>query len=219
MFRRYLLPWMVWWFYRLWTWTWRMELVEPPELQTLLQKREPLVFAHWHGDELAITHLVTRYRIATMTSTSRDGALIDYVIRRLGGATARGSSTRGAVGALKGLVGLMRQGHSASMAVDGPKGPLHQVKPGVFELSRLAKAHIVPTGVATSSSIVFKKSWNQAHLPRPFARVIVVFGSPLNTISRADDVRSPSLSSQLAKHLSDAHHQAAKLIADWRSPS
>jgi lysophospholipid acyltransferase (LPLAT)-like uncharacterized protein len=216
MFREKILPWLIWAFYWMWTSTWRMHIDEPAELKKLIASGAPIIFAHWHGDELAITHLVTRYRIATMTSTSKDGALIDFVIRRLGGATSRGSATRGGVGALKGLVSLMRKGYCASMAVDGPKGPIYQVKPGVFELSRLAKACVVPTGVASSSSILFHKSWNKAHLPKPFARVAVVFGPPQPTISREDDVRSPELGSRLASQLSDAHHQAAKLIADLR---
>lgn len=216
MFRRLVLTRLVWWSYRLWTRTWRLKVYESPELKALLEKHEPIIFAHWHGDEPAIIHLVTRYRIATMTSTSRDGALIDFVIRKLGGATSRGSYTRGAVGALKGLVTLMRKGFNASMAVDGPKGPIHKVKPGVFELSRLAKAHIISTGVASSSALVFEKSWNKASLPKPFARVVVVLGHPSGMVSKADDVRSPELSASLASHLSDAHHQAAKLLADSR---
>ena len=113
MFRRFLLPRLIWWFYRLWTWTWRLKVYESPELKHLFEKSAPIIFAHWHGDEPALTHLVTPYRIATMTSTSRDGALIDFVIRKLGGATSRGSDTRGGVGALKGLVTLMRKGFFA----------------------------------------------------------------------------------------------------------
>jgi lysophospholipid acyltransferase (LPLAT)-like uncharacterized protein len=214
MFRNHLLPWLVWWLYRLWTWSWRVSLKEPGALNSLLQQGQPVIFAHWHGDELAITHLVTKFRIATMTSTSKDGNLIDFVIRRLGGATSRGSATRGAVGALKGLIVLMRNGFNASMAVDGPKGPIHQVKPGVFELSRLAKAHIVPTAAACSAGIIFEKSWNKACLPKPFSRVTVVFGEPIPVISRDDDVRSEKLAADLGKRLSDARHQAAKLIAE-----
>ena len=112
-----------------------------------------------------------------MTSTSVDGQLIDYVIRKLGGATAKGSSTRGGSNALRGLVsaGLMEEGYRASMAVDGPKGPIYQVKPGVFELSKLAGAWIAPLGVANSSQFVFQKSWNKARLPKPFRSVVVCF--------------------------------------------
>ncbi|MBX3020498.1 MAG: DUF374 domain-containing protein [Bdellovibrionales bacterium] len=163
-----------------------------------------MIFAHWHGDELCIVPLVTHYRIATMTSTSKDGALIDFVIRRLGGATSRGSSTRGGVGALKGLVRLMGQGYRASMAVDGPKGPLHKVKPGVFELSRLARAKIVPMGACASNAIIFHKSWNKAHLPKPFSRLTVTFGEPWPVLTRDDDAKDPALADRLAIEIAKA---------------
>ncbi|MGE0763212.1 MAG: lysophospholipid acyltransferase family protein [Bdellovibrionales bacterium] len=209
--KRRVLPGLVYWFYRLWTASWRVRLVEPAGMRNA---EGPLIFAHWHGDELAITHLVPTYRIATMTSTSSDGSLIDHVIQRLGGATSRGSSTRGGVSALKGLIRLLRQNFNASMAVDGPKGPLHKVKPGVFELSRLAKARVVPVGVASSSAFIFQKSWNKAKLPKPFARVVVTFGTPWPALTAEDDIRAQVLAQRLERALSDAHHQAAKLIAD-----
>lgn len=209
MFRRYVLPWLVFLVYRLWSFTWRIETYEPPALTEAKSKGEPLVFAHWHGDELCIVPLVTPYKIATMVSTSADGALMDFCIRRLGGATSRGSSTRGGVGALKGLIRLMSEGFRASLAVDGPKGPLHKAKPGVFELSRLAKAKIVPMGAAVSRPIVFHKSWNKAQLPKPFSRIHVQFGEPWPALTRDDDVKDPALSTRLETEIANACQRAA----------
>jgi lysophospholipid acyltransferase (LPLAT)-like uncharacterized protein len=215
MWRRHILPFLAYWVYVFWSSTWRIKIVEAERLKDLKRNGDPLIFAHWHGDELAILHLVKTYKIATMTSTSADGSLINSLIHRFGGASSRGSSTRGGIAALKGLIRLMRAGYRASLALDGPKGPIHVVKPGVFELSRLASAYVVPMGVGASSTIVFKKSWNQAHLPKPFARVAVVFGEPWEPLTKQIDPREPELARQLAVELSDAHHQAAKLIADF----
>jgi len=210
MFRRVFLPWIVYLFYRLWTFTWRVECIEPESLKRAKQNGERLIFAHWHGDELKIVPLVTRYKIATMTSTSKDGALIDFSIRKLGGATSRGSSTRGGIGALKGLIRLIGEGYRASMAVDGPKGPLHKVKPGVFELSRLAKARIVPVGAATDRAILFKKSWNKAELPKPFAKIVVWFGEPFEIITKDESPKDESLAFRLEGEISKACQQAVQ---------
>lgn len=212
MFRRYVLPWLVFFTYRLWTWTWRVRCVEPEGLTRAKQTGQPLIFAHWHGDELCIVPLVTAYRIATMTSTSKDGQLIDFVIRRLGGATSRGSSTRGGIGALKGLVRLLRDGYRASMAVDGPKGPLHKVKPGVFELSRLAEASIVPVGTSVDRAIVFHKSWNKAKLPKPFAKVVVHFLEPWAPVGREDDIKGSGLALRLESEIANACQRAAEKL-------
>lgn len=211
MFRRTVLPFVVWLFYRLWSMTWRLEVIESPQMTQLLAQRKPVILAHWHGDELAVISLVPRYRVATMTSTSRDGELMDGVLKRLGAVTSRGSSTRGGAVALRGLIRLVKQGYPASMAVDGPKGPLHVVKPGVFELSRLARAHIVPLGAACSSAIVFNKSWNKARFPKPFAKVVVRFLDPWPIVEAGDDIQL--LSQKLARDISDAAHQAAKDFA------
>ena len=200
----------MWWFFRLWSLTWRLEAIEHPDMTAAKEAGAAMVFAHWHGTELCVLPLVRRYRIATMTSTSADGQLIDFVIHRLGGATSHGSSTRGAVGALKGLIRLVGRGYRASMAVDGPKGPIYRVKPGAFELSRLAKACLVPVGAACSNPIVFRKSWNQAQLPKPFSRVVVVFGPPWVPFARDQDARDPVLAARLADQISAACHSAAE---------
>lgn len=212
MFRRFVLPFLVFWLYRLWTGSWKKVIHEPPELLDALKNKAPLIFAHWHGHELAIVHLVHRYKLATMTSTSKDGQLIDSVIQRLGGKTSKGSSTRGAVSALKGLVRLVKSGHPASMAVDGPKGPIYVPKPGVFELSRLTGAIIFPVGVAASHPITFERSWNKAILPKPFTKVGVFFGDPLPAIQRNEDPKSQELSDRMKTAIAVASQQASKLI-------
>lgn len=210
MFRTYFLPRIIYLVYRLYSWTWRVQLIEHPDMKKIVENKEPLIFAHWHRDELAIVQFVTHYRIATMTSTSKDGQLIDYVIKKLGGNTSKGSSTRGGSSALLGLTRLVEEGYRASMAVDGPKGPIFQAKPGVFELSRLSHAWIAPTGVACSSEFVFKKSWNKARLPKPFAKVVVSFGK----LTRIDqqDPRHPGLAFELGQEINHACQQSEALM-------
>ena len=36
-----------------------------------LRQQRPFIVAHWHGDELALLHVVKRYRLATLASPSR----------------------------------------------------------------------------------------------------------------------------------------------------
>jgi lysophospholipid acyltransferase (LPLAT)-like uncharacterized protein len=205
--------WLVYLTYRFLISLWRVHAVESPELQALLAEKKAVIFAHWHGDEIALVYAIRRYKIATMVSTSKDGALMDFVIRRFGGATSRGSSTRGAVSALKGLVRLCRGGRNASVAVDGPKGPIYVPKPGVFELARLCHLPIVPCGVAYSRPHVFQKSWNKAALPLPFSKIVLYFGVPLPPLTKNDDPKSPELIKRLADELNGTKRQAAKIIA------
>lgn len=178
-----------------------------------LQKNQPFILAHWHGDELSLIQLARRYRIGTIVSTSKDGQLMNQVLIWLGASTSRGSSTRGAVTALKGLIRLVRQGNNCSFAVDGPKGPLHRVKPGLFEVSKALQIPIFWVGVAVDRKIVFHKSWNQAFLPKPFARLKIQWHGPIQPLATDEDPRSPKLAQTLEEELHAAKQQALASFA------
>lgn len=212
-FRGLILGFIVWCIYKLLSVTWRVEIQEPASMQDELKQRRAVILAHFHGDELFLISLVKRYRIATMTSTSKDGEIMNTALALLGAKTSRGSATRGGVGALKGLLKLNKQGYSASFAVDGPKGPIHQVKPGVFEFSRLTHSNIYACGVAVSSAWHFPKSWNKTYLPKPFSKILVVWTGPVLAIDKTIDPRSEELALHLQRQLFDARSQALKVFA------
>lgn len=216
MLRKYFIPFLVWLIYRLLSLTWKRILIEPELLKSMMKNRQPFILAHWHGDEIVLLDLIGYYRVATITSTSKDGEIMNTLVHLVGGKTSRGSSTRGAVQALKGLIRLVKSGRNASLAVDGPKGPLHVVKPGVFELSRLVNAPIFWSGVSVDKAWRFEKSWNKTYLPKPFAKVFVEWHGPMPAISSQQDPRDPELIQKLTDALHKAQESAAKKIA---SPS
>lgn len=204
MFRRYVLPALVYLFYRSLRMTWRITLDECPSFQQALKNREPVIFAHWHGDELGLIHMVKHYRIATITSTSKDGELMTQVLTWLGAVTARGSSTRGGANAMRGLIShCRRNGNNVSFAVDGPKGPIYKVKPGVFEFSRLMHAPIYVASVGVSNPWIFHRAWNKAVLPKPFSRVHVRIAEGMPMLTREQDPRDPDLARCLEVKLNE----------------
>ncbi|WP_413292099.1 lysophospholipid acyltransferase family protein [Bdellovibrio sp. HCB185ZH] len=201
-------------FYRTLSWTWRVRLFEPESLKKSLENKNPVVLAHWHGDELALLSIVKRYRIATIASQSKDGELMATVLKWMGAKTSRGSSSRGSVQALKGLLRLVKDGGNCSFAVDGPKGPLHKVKPGVFELSRMIHGPIYAAGVYVDRAIYFPRSWNKTFLPKPFAKVIIVWSESLPPVTKEQDPRNPDLALELESLLHQTRQQAVNFIAD-----
>lgn len=203
---------VVWIIYRAIQLTWRVSVFEPPELKENLKTKKTTIFSHFHGDELVLISLVNPYRIATMASTSKDGEIMNTVLNLLGGKTSRGSSTRGGVGALKGLIQLCKSGRNSSIAVDGPKGPIYEIKPGVFELSRLTQSEIYAGGVFCERAWRFPKSWNQTFLPKPFAKVSVVWLGPIGPVTKQDDPRSADLAKALQNQLFAAKSRAANLF-------
>jgi len=212
-FRSAILPYLVFCAYWLITRSWRLTVVESPEMRAALNNKQPLIFAFWHGDELVTTSLSRFYRVATMTSTSKDGELLTKVLALMDIATSRGSSTRGGVRALKGLLELQKkEGRIPVVAVDGPRGPYHEVKAGVFQLSKLLNTPIVPVSFAAVRFHTFDKAWNKARLPLPFTRVVAYFGPP-QLYTTAIDPRDAQIAHQLKQGLVAAEREAGKLIA------
>lgn len=213
--RKYFLAFLVWLVYRTLMLTWRVRIHEPAEMTVELKAKKAFLMAHWHGDELALIQISPRYRLATITSTSKDGELVNSVLWMLGARTSRGSSTRGGVTALKGLLRLAKAGRNCSFAVDGPKGPLHKVKPGIFEVSRMLNASIYACGVFCDRAWYFPKSWNKTYLPKPFAKIYIHWSGPFGPVLRDQDPRAPELAQQLETNLHSAKQQATKVIAEY----
>jgi lysophospholipid acyltransferase (LPLAT)-like uncharacterized protein len=192
--------------------TWRIRFHEPPWVKEKLRKKEPFVIAHWHQQEFALVQLVKHYHAAPIVSQSKDGELIAGVIHRMGSKTARGSSSRGGVQALKTILRLSKEGWRPCVAVDGPRGPIFEVKPGVFEISRLTHLPIGPLAITADRCFHFHKSWNKAYLPKPFAKVQVTWGNPLGPVPRDGDSRDPVWAKGLQAELHNIKQQAEKLL-------
>jgi len=211
--RGWVLGFIIWLVYRLLSLTWKISIFEPPAMKQYLNEKTPIILAHFHGDELAFICLTPRYRIATITSTSKDGELMNTVLHLLGAKTSRGSSTRGAVSALKGLIQLCKKGSNCSFAVDGPKGPIYEVKPGVFELARLMRAPIFAGGLSCDRAWYFPKSWNKTFLPKPFAQISFHWTSFDHIIDKNTDPRSAELANALKNQLFAARGQSVNSLS------
>ncbi len=208
MFRKYILPRIVYVFYRSLSATWRIRVVESEDLTQARLSKKQYILAIWHGDELVMISQTKDYLPCTMTSNSKDGELMNYVLNKLGMKTSRGSSSRGAISGLKGLLRLAKGGRNPVMAVDGPRGPYHQIKPGVFEVAKLLQAELFVAGVRAERALVFKKSWNKAYLPYPFSKVVIVW-SKATRLSPDADVHDDQLKRALTIQF-DACAQRAK---------
>lgn len=209
-----LLGFLIYCFYQTLRFTWRVTLIEPDGLKDCVREKKPFILAHWHGDEIALLQLTPIYRVGTIVSQSKDGQMMDTVMKLLGAQTARGSSTRGGIGALKGLIRLARDGYPCSFAVDGPKGPIYQVKPGVFEVSKVLKSPVFWCGVACDRVWSFPRSWNKTYVPKPFARIIIQWHGPLPLLSESDDPRSLDLARRLETGLHAAKQQALASLTE-----
>ncbi len=192
--------------------TWRLRIFEDDSLKENRSRKIPVILSHFHQDELVLLSMAASYKIATMTSTSKDGEIMTTVLRLMGIRVSRGSSTRGGASALRGLIQLCKNGSNATFAVDGPRGPIYEPKPGVFEFSRLLKSSIYVGGVHCENAWLFPRAWNKTFLPKPFAKVIVVWSKALDPVTKDQDPRSPDLAKALQNQLFAARQHATNLF-------
>ncbi len=207
----------MWIIYRTLSMTWRLQVFEDEFLKKELANKKPVILSHFHQDELVLLSLASSYKIATMTSTSKDGEIMTAVLRLMGIKVSRGSSTRGGVAALKGLIQLCKKGSNSSFAVDGPRGPIYEPKPGVFEFSRLSKTSIYAAGVRCDRAWHFPKAWNKTFLPKPFAKINVVWIKASDPVTKDQNVRSSDLAKALQNQLFAARQHATNLFGASRS--
>lgn len=160
--------------------TWRFRLHGSDEsIRRFVRGREAVVYAHWHGDELVLAPYYTFKGLAVLTSLSTDGTIMASILRLLGYRVFRGSSSRGGARGLLGLIRCVSEGGQAALAVDGPRGPLHEVKAGIVELCVRTGRPVVAVRTRARRAWYIPRAWNLAYVPKPFAEVEVHFSDPL----------------------------------------
>ncbi|NOY87619.1 MAG: lysophospholipid acyltransferase family protein [Deltaproteobacteria bacterium] len=137
------------------------------------------VLAFFHGRQFLLVSTFLGRRVSIMSSLSRDGELQARALSGLGYRIVRGSASRGGARGLIAMKRLMEQGYHGSFAVDGPKGPIHQVKPGAVYLAKKTGAPVLPLAASANPAFAFQKAWDRYLLPMPFSKGVVIYGEPM----------------------------------------
>jgi len=141
------------------------------------EEGRPIVFVFWHGQLLPLVHYHRNEGIVVLVSDHSDGEYITRVILRHGFGAARGSSTRGGVKGLKGVLRAIRDGRDLAFTPDGPKGPRHVFKWGALTAAQLSGAPVVPLAVGAERAW-YLKSWDRFMIPKPLSAVRIRYGAP-----------------------------------------
>ena len=140
--------------------------------------RQPIL-AFWHGRILPGLFYFRDRGIVVITSQNFDGEWIARIITRFGYGTARGSTSRGGPRALAQMRRDLASGKSVAFSVDGPRGPARVAQAGAIWLAGASGHPILPFHLE-SDRFWTTKSWDRARIPKPFAKVRLVFGAPLS---------------------------------------
>jgi lysophospholipid acyltransferase (LPLAT)-like uncharacterized protein len=163
----------------------RIEHFGGEHLQACRRQNKGVIYVFWHDQLLLMVKSVSSHGAKILISSSKDGEIIARTMSYFGHEAVRGSSTRGGKTALKEMLKLAKGSADLAITPDGPKGPRHQVKPGVVQLARLSGRTILPIAFACSRGRRFN-SWDRFLLPFPFGRGAFVIGEPLKYDHRED---------------------------------
>lgn len=207
---------IIYYLIRLLNFTYRYEFIglDNKERARELSSQKTFAYALWHQNLVgAIFSHIGREKFTMVISESKDGELVAVTCEKLGHKPARGSSTRGGKKALIEIVRNMNQGFPGAVTVDGPKGPAHVVKPGIVEIARLCGCAILPLSPYSSSNWVFKNSWDQFRIPKPFSKIVVVIGEPILIDKSISRDHFDQLALEIGKKIEQGEEVAIKHLA------
>jgi len=157
----------------------RWEVVGKGNYEAAVRRGKSFIVTFWHREIFSAIWYWRQRGMVVMVSQNFDGEYISRIIHRHGYATARGSSSRRASRVLVEMVRTLRKGLEAAVTPDGPRGPKFLVKPGVVQLARLSGASILCFHIVPRGSWLFRKSWDQTEVPKPFARTAIFIAPPI----------------------------------------
>lgn len=168
------------------------------------------IHAFWHGRILPGAVFFKRQGIVVITSENFDGEWIARIITRFGYGTARGSSSRGA---LKAMLQLMRDARDTPVAftLDGPRGPARVAQPGALWLSKTTGNPIIPFHLEADRHWSLA-SWDQTQIPKPFARIALVFAPPLVVPRDADEAALVRARERLEQALAECEQRSVAMV-------
>ncbi|MEJ6951193.1 lysophospholipid acyltransferase family protein [Natronospora cellulosivora (SeqCode)] len=147
-----------------------------------IEENNSVLYALWHGKLWLPVCFFRNSSYVALASSSQDGEYIARVLEKYGYQLVRGSSSRSGGRALLKLIKKIREGNSVFITTDGPKGPIHKLKPGIVFLQEKTAAVIIPIGVAIKKKKTFS-TWDRFIMPYPASRAVIYFGDALKLSS------------------------------------
>ena len=157
--------------------TWKVEVLGQ-ENYTSTATEHGRLLALWHGRMLLPLHHHRGRDMCVLVSPSDDGSLVTRMLARFGQRVIRGSSNKASAAALRALLTELKQGGTVVLTPDGPRGPRHSMNQGLAWLSRATGFPILPCGFVCDRAWR-ASSWDRFTIPRPGARVALVYGAPI----------------------------------------
>ncbi len=180
--------------------TMRFETTGQEHLDEIIRVGKKPIHSFWHDRIVSSTYYFRDRDIIVLSSHSYDSEYTARCIQRFGFGIVKGSSSRGAISGLVGLIRMMKRGFPTAFTIDGPKGPRYEAKTGPVLLAKKTGNPLMPF-VIECKKFWKLRSWDKLQLPRPFTTANVFIGEPIYVDQKADDDELESKQLELQRSL------------------
>ncbi|NRA47489.1 MAG: lysophospholipid acyltransferase family protein [Oligoflexales bacterium] len=171
----------------------------------------------WHEHALASVVGQKGIPYCFLISQSKDGDYVDFLSRRFGYQTARGSSSRGGKEARKMIEEKVSQGIPAAFTVDGPRGPRKRCKLGVLITARNTQSVVLPVAAVAHNPWTFTKSWDQTKIPKFFSKIAYQFGAPIPIPAHLSDEECTKFLEKIDHGINETERAAYDNLKHWKT--
>ncbi len=200
----------------IWRWCARIRVEGAENITTALARAPSFIPVYWHQHQLFCVKPLLEMRdagvkLGFLISPSVDGEIGAMLVRKVGAEVIRGSSSHTGARALRDYYqALAHEGISPAITPDGPRGPPWKFKPGAILLAQMSQRPMVPMTYAASRA--WKIQWDRFVIPKPFARIAIVIGSPVYVGKGLDAEGLARLQSEMEENLRILYARARSLI-------
>jgi lysophospholipid acyltransferase (LPLAT)-like uncharacterized protein len=189
----------------------RVTVLGSENIARVRKEGRPVIGCFWHGRMLMARKIWTDPApMHLLISEHQDGRLIARTIAHFGVRTIAGSSSRGAVQALRVIARTLASGGCVSVTPDGPRGPRMRAAPGIAMAAKLTGAPIVPVSYSSSRGLSLS-SWDRFLLALPFGRLVFIAGEPVEVPPDADAAAIEAARALVEMRLNQLTHEADRL--------
>lgn len=177
---------------------------------------EHFVLCVWHDALLLPTFAAPRRlrkQCCCLVSQHHDGSYLADAMSWMDYTTVRGSSTRGAIDALRQLLNDTAGKHII-FTPDGPCGPRRRLKHGAVFIASQTGRRLMPGAFVVKSGWRIQGTWTDLLIPKPFTTIYIVTGQPIAIpagVSRQELAQYVSVAQQAMDRLNDEADQMCRV--------
>ncbi len=138
------------------------------------------IFSMWHCHQCLVYGIKDKSKFYALISASNDGEIIAKAAECLNIKSVRGSTKRRGVAASLELIEKLKEGNSAAIMVDGPRGPRYKVKDGIINIAKITGIPIVPCAWYSKAKTFLEfNTWDKFKVPFGPCRTVALYGDPI----------------------------------------